>query len=64
MEFPPDIHGKFILKKKTPCPEKLKPEVEWFSDYERKLIEKTHANTTSATLIPHLMKHENHVFTL
>ena len=51
LEFPPDIHEK--LKQFPPCPETLKPDVEWFSDYQQEVMEKTQANTTSEKLIPH-----------
>ncbi len=44
-----------------PCPETLKPEVEWSSDYQREVIEETQANTTSEKMIPHLMKRDNYV---
>ena len=59
LDFPPEIHE--LLKQMPPCPETLKPDVEWFSDYQREVMEQTQANTTSETLIPHLMKHENYV---
>ena len=44
-----------------PCPETLKPEVEWFSDYKREVMETNQANPTSDKLIPHPVKHENYV---
>ena len=59
LEFPPEIHE--LLKQMPPCPETLTPHIDWFSDYQREVMEKTGANTTSEKLIPHLMKHENYV---
>ena len=59
IEFPPEIHG--ILKQFPPCPETLKPNPDWFSDYQREVMEKTAANTNTEKLIPHLFKHENYV---
>ncbi len=44
-----------------PCPETLKPDVDWFSDYQREVMEKTGANTNTEKLAPHLFKHENYV---
>ena len=59
LEFPPEIHE--LLKQMPPCPETLTPQIDWFSDYQREVMEKTGANTTSEKLIPHLMKQENYV---
>jgi hypothetical protein len=59
IEFPPEIHG--LLKQFPPCPETLKPDPDWFSDYQREVMEKTAANTNTEKLIPHLFKHENYV---
>ena len=59
LEFPPELHDKF--EQFPPCPETLKPEVEWFSDYQKEVMEKTQASPTSEKLITHLMKHENYV---
>ena len=39
----------------------MKPDVDWFSDYQREVMVLTNANTDTETLIPHLFKHENGV---
>jgi hypothetical protein len=59
LEFPNELHGYF--KQFPPCPETLKPNVEWFSDYQKDLMESTNSKPNSEKLIPHLMKHENYV---
>ena len=62
LEFPPELHDK--LKHFPPCPESLIPQQEWFSDYQRQVMQITNSKPTSEKLTPHLMKHENYVFTL
>ncbi len=42
LEFPPELHDKF--KQFPPCPETLIPEVEWFCDYEKEVMEKRNQN--------------------
>ena len=59
IEFPKELHEK--LKQFPPCPETLMPQVEWFSDYQREVMEKTNSKPTAEKLIPHLMKHEDYV---
>ncbi len=59
-ESPTETHA--LLKQMPPCPETLKPDVDWLSDHQRAVMEKTQANTTSEKLIPHLMKHENYFY--
>jgi hypothetical protein len=39
LEFPPEIHE--LLKQFPPCPETIKPDPAWFSDYQRECVEKT-----------------------
>ena len=39
----------------------MKPDIDWFSDYQREVMVKTNANTDTEKLIPHLFKHENYV---
>ncbi len=38
LEFPPEIHE--LLKQFPRCPETLQPDPEWFSDYQREVMEK------------------------
>ena len=59
LEFPPELHEK--LKHFPPCPESVIPKEEWFSDYQRQVMEITNSKPTSEKLTPHLMKHENYV---
>jgi hypothetical protein len=59
LEFPPELHEK--LKHFPPCPESVIPKEEWFSDYQREVMEITNSKPTSEKLTPHLMKHENYV---
>ena len=58
LEFPRELHDKF--KHFPPCPESLKPNEEWFSDYQKEVREQTHSNVNSQKLTPHLMKHEKY----
>ena len=59
LEFPKELHNKF--KQYPPCPEPLKPKVEWFSDYQKEVMEATHSKPNCEKLIPHLMNHDNYV---
>ncbi len=59
LEFPPELHEKF--KMYPPCPEPLIPQVEWFSEYQREVMETTRSKPDCEKLIPHLFKHENYV---
>ena len=62
IEFPSDVKGLHEkLKQFPPCPETLMPKEEWFSDYQKEVMEKTHSKATAEKLVPHLMKHENYV---
>jgi hypothetical protein len=62
--FPIDTHDK--LKQFPPAPENLTPDIEWFSEFQRKLGEekeiigngKYHG---SNKLVPHLFEHKNYV---
>ena len=62
LEFPAELHDKF--KQFPPEPETLIPQIEWFSDYQKDVMEETHSKPTCEKLVPHLMKHENYVITL
>ena len=59
LEFPPELHDKF--KQFPPCPESLTPQVEWFSDYQKAVMDNTQSTPTSEKLIPHWMNPENYV---
>ena len=59
LEFPPELHEK--LKHFPPCPESVVPQQEWFSDYQRQVMEIANSKPTSEKLTPHLVKHENYV---
>ena len=59
LEFPNELHELF--KEFPPCPETLTPNVEWMSNYQKELMEKTGSKTNNDKLTPHLMKHENYV---
>ena len=39
LRFPKHLHDKF--KEFPPCPETLKPDMSWFSDYQKKVGKKT-----------------------
>lgn len=59
LEYPRELHDKF--KQYPPCPESLIPNTDWFSDYQKEVMEKTNCKSNCAKLVPHLMKHENYV---
>jgi hypothetical protein len=44
LDFPPELHNKF--KMYPPCPEPLTPKVEWFSEYQKEVMEKQGQNQT------------------
>ena len=59
LEYPEEMQEKF--KQFPPCPESLIPKDEWFSDYQKNVMELTNSKSKTEKLVPHLMKHENYV---
>ena len=58
LEFPEKFHNKYRMF--PPAPESIIPKEEWMSDYQKSVMEKTHAKLNCPKLIPHLFKHENY----
>jgi hypothetical protein len=64
IKYPKHLHNKF--RQFPPCPENLVPDIEWFSDYQKMVGEKTNIIKNgkfkgTPKLIPHLFEHKNYV---
>ena len=65
LEYPENLHDLF--KEYPPCPENIKPDIEWFSEFQKELYKKVQNNKDKNNkykgcnkLIPHLFKHEKY----
>jgi hypothetical protein len=62
LTFPEKIHE--LLKQYIPLPENIEPKTEWFSDYQKEVMEKTKSKSKCQKLVNHFFEHKNYGFTL
>ncbi len=50
-----------LVKQFVPLPENVIPQTEWFSEYQRDLMESTNSHSKCNKLVAHLFEHKNYV---